>query len=171
MKNRDKPVEYNNQDYEYMSSLSSAILVQTPSRVSRVLKIWLVTIFLLILWASFAEIDEITRGDGDVIPYGQNQLIQNLEGGIIDAILVKEGQVVKKGEVILKINNAKSTSTSETNEMKFQELQAKRLRLFAEANQLKFEDIETTYPNLKTQIKLAKELYNSSKLEFLAKDN
>ena len=171
MKRNNKPVEFTENDYDFMKSLSSAVLVKTPSKISRVIKIWLITIFLFILWASFAEIDEITRGNGDVIPYGQNQIIQNLEGGIVENILVQEGQSVKKGEIILKINNAKSISTSKTNEMKFQELTAKRLRLYAEANQLEFEEMETTFPELKKQIKLAKDLYDSNKLEFLAKDN
>jgi adhesin transport system membrane fusion protein len=166
----NKPVEYTEKDYDFMNSLSSAILEQTPSKVSKVLKIWLITIFLFILWASLAEIDEITRGDGDVIPYGQNQVIQNLEGGIVESILVKEGETVKRDQIILKINNAISTSSSKTNEMKFHELQAKRLRLYAEANQLEFKDVETTFPELKQQIRLAKELYESSKLEFEAKD-
>ena len=135
LKRNNKPVEFTENDYNFMQSLSSAILEKTPVKTSRVIKIWIWTIFLFILWASFAEIDEITRGDGDVIPYGQNQVIQNLEGGIIESILVEEGQIVKKGEVILKINNAKSISTSQTNEMKFEELTAKRIRLYAEANQ------------------------------------
>jgi len=171
LKRTNKPVEYTEKDYDFMNSLSSAILVQTPSRVSKVIKIWLITIFLFIVWASLAEIDEITRGDGDVIPYGQNQVIQNLEGGIVESILVKEGEIVKRGQIILKINNAKSISSSRTNEMKFHELQAKRLRLYAEANQLEFKEMETTFPELKQQIELAKDLYDSDKLEFLAKDN
>ena len=108
LKKNNTPVEYNEKDYEFMNSLSAAILNRTPSRVSKVLKIWLFSIFAFIIWASFAEIDEITRGDGDVIPYGQNQVIQNLEGGIVESILIKEGQSVKEGEVILKINNSKS---------------------------------------------------------------
>ncbi|WP_321779692.1 HlyD family type I secretion periplasmic adaptor subunit [Sulfurimonas sp.] len=113
----------------------------------------------------------MTRGSGDVIPYGQNQIIQNLEGGIVEEILISEGQLVKKGEVILKINNAKSLSSSKTNKMKFQELEAKKLRLFAEANQLNFQNLETTDLELKKQIILAKNLYESDKLEFNAKDN
>ncbi len=167
----NKNIEYTEKDYDFMNSLSSAILVQSPTKVSRVIKIWLITVILFIAWASFAEIDEITRGSGDVIPYGQNQIIQNLEGGIVEGILVSEGQLVKKGEVILKINNAKSLSSSTTNKMKFQELEAKRLRLFAEANQIAFQDLETTDLELKKQIKLAKNLYNSDKLEFNAKDS
>lgn len=171
MKKSNKPAEYNEKDYEFMNSLSSAILEQSPSHISKVLKIWLFTIFALIVWASFASIDEITRGDGKVIPYGQNQVIQNLEGGIVESILVNEGQSVKAGQVILKISNAKSTSSSRTNEMKFQELTAKRLRLYAESNSLPFETIATDDEELKKQIELAKKLYNSNKLEASAKDN
>ncbi len=166
LKKTNQTVEFKENDYEFMNSLSAAILTRSPSRVSKVLKIWLFSIFAFIIWASFAQIDEITRGDGDVIPYGQNQVIQNLEGGIVEAILVKEGQKVTIGQVILKLNNAKSLSTSQTNEMKFKELEAKRVRLYAEAHSLKFKSNKI---NLQTE--LAQELYNSNKLEFKAKDS
>ena len=154
-----------------MNSLSAAVLEQSPSKMSRVIKIWLFTIAAFLIWASLAEVDEITRGDGDVIPYGQNQIIQNLEGGIVESILVEEGQIVKEGEVVLKINNAKSVSSSRTNEMKYYELEAKRLRLHAEANQQPFEVPEVEDKELKSQIKLAQNLYNSNKIEFSAKDD
>ena len=101
MKKTNKPVEYSEKDYEFMNSLSSAILNNTPSKISKVLKIWLFTVGISLVWASFAEIDEITRGDGDVIPYGQNQIIQNLEGGIVESILVEEGESIKKGEEVI----------------------------------------------------------------------
>ena len=171
MKKSNKLVEYNEKDYEFMNSLSSAILERSPSHISRVIKIWIFTFLALILWASFAYIDEITRGDGKVIPYGQNQVIQNLEGGIVESILVTEGEAVKAGQVILKISNAKSTSTSRTNEMKYQELEAKRLRLYAEANSLAFQAKKIDDPQFKEQIERARKLYNSNKLEMNAKDN
>ena len=170
-KKTNKPIEYTENDYSFMNSLSAAVLQRTPSRISKVLKIWLLSIFLFILWASFAEIDEITRGDGKVIPYGQNQIIQNLEGGIVEAILVKEGDLVKKGEVILKINNAKSTSTSLTNKMKFHELKAKQIRLEAESYQKPFKMIQTDNAELKKQLELAQRLYKSNQIEMMAKDN
>ena len=171
MKKSNKPVEYTQKDYEFMNSLSSAILEQTPSKISKVLKLWLITILLFIIWASFASIDEITRGSGKAIPYGQNQVIQNLEGGIVESILVHEGQVVKKGDVILKINNAKSESTSETNIMKYNELIAKQLRLDAEANSHRFRTLKTDDKELKKQIQLAKQLYRSNRIEILAQDD
>ena len=171
LKKTNKPVEYTQNDYNFMNSLSAAVLQRTPSRVSKVIKIWLLTIFLFIIWASFAQIDEITRGNGKVIPYGQNQIIQNLEGGIVESILVEEGKPVKKGQVILKINNAKSLSTSSTNEMKYKELKAKQLRLQAEAYQKPFKTIQTDDEELKAQIELAKRLYDSNRIEIIAKDN
>jgi len=164
-------IEFNEKDYEFMNSLSSAILEQSPTKVGRILKIWLFSIFAFLLWASFTQIDEITRGDGKVIPYGQNQVIQNLEGGIIESILVEEGESVKKGDIILKINNAKSLSTSATNHMKYNELIAKKIRLKAEAYQVKFKNIKTKNPILQEQIDLAYKLYISNKQEANAKDD
>lgn len=170
MNKNNKPVEYSQNDYSFMNSLSAAVLESTPSRTSKVLKVWLFTIVAFIIWASFAEIDEITRGDGDVIPYGQNQIIQNLEGGIVESILVNEGEIVKAGQVILKISNAQSTSKSRTNEMKYYELEAKRLRLYAEAHGKNFIAPKVEDENFAKQINLAQNLYNSNKLEFDAKD-
>jgi len=169
MKN-NKQIEYNEKDYEFMNSLSSAILQHSPRKMSIVIKLWLFTLIAFITWASFAEIDEITRGNGKVIPYGQNQVIQNLEGGIVESILVHEGKQVKKGEVLLKINNLKTVSSSRTNAMKYNELFAKRLRLYAEANGLAFKSVKTDDPDLEKQIELAQKLYDSDKLEFEAKD-
>lgn len=171
LKKNNKPFEYTKNDYNFMNSLSAAVLEQTPSKMSRVIKIWLFTIAAFLIWASLAEVDEITRGDGDIIPYGQNKIIQNLEGGIVESILVEEGQIVKEGEVILKINNAKSVSTSRTNEMTYYELEAKRLRLYAEASQTPFTVPEVDDEEFKSQIKLAQNLYNSNKTEFNAKDS
>lgn len=169
MKNK-KTQEFNSKDFEFMNSLSAAILEKSPSNMSRVLKIWIFTIFAFILWASLAEIDEITRGDGKVVPYGENQVIQNLEGGIIESILVKEGELIKRGDVILKINNSKTFSTSATNIVKVNELKAKKLRLYAESNRLPFEKIDTEDKEFKKQIELALELYNSNKIEKTAQD-
>ena len=166
MKKSNAPVEYNSKDYEFMNSLSAAILIKTPGNTSKVIKIWLFSVFAFIVWASYAEIDEITRGDGDVVPYGQNQIIQNLEGGIVESILIKEGQLVKAGEVILKISNVKSVSSSATNEVKFHDLEDKRARLHAEANDLEFQADHDD-----EQIRLEQQLYASNKLEFQAKDN
>ena len=120
-------------DYEFMHSLSSAVLEVAPTRLRFILYFWIVTIFLFFLWAKFALIDEIARGDGSIIPSGENQIIQNLEGGIVEEILVSEGQEVEKGAVLVRINNQKSMSSFSSNAIKADALEAKIARLSAEA--------------------------------------
>ena len=61
-------------------------------------------------WASWAELDEVTRGDGKVIPSRQVQVVQNLEGGIVAAILVREGAIVEPGQVLVRIDDVRAAS-------------------------------------------------------------
>jgi adhesin transport system membrane fusion protein len=125
-------------DYEFMHSLSAAVLQVTPSGIRIVLFFWVIAIFVFIIWAKFALIDEIARGDGEIIPSGENQMIQNLEGGIVKQILVKEGQSVVKGQVLLKIDNQKSRSSFSSNAIKADAIEAKINRLRAESSGKKF---------------------------------
>jgi adhesin transport system membrane fusion protein len=162
--------EFNQKDYEFMKSLSAAILERTPSKVSRVIRIWLIAVLGFIVWASFASIDEITKGSGKVIPYGQNQNIQNLEGGIVESIMVHEGDDVKEGQAILKINNSKSVSSATSNDIKVASLRAKQLRLRSEANMVPFIVPETADANFKAQLELERKLYDSDMEEYKAKD-
>lgn len=67
-------------------------------------------IIVLIVWASFAHVEEVTRGDGKVIPSRQLQVIQSLDGGVVSEILVREGDVVEEGQLLLKIDETRATS-------------------------------------------------------------
>ncbi|MDD3056208.1 MAG: HlyD family type I secretion periplasmic adaptor subunit [Aliarcobacter sp.] len=87
------------------------------------------TIFLS--WASFSEVDEAIKGTGRVVPSGQTKVIQNLEGGIISAILVEEGKTVKKGDIIYNLSNAFFSSEFITKEIDLLSLQAVLVRLEA----------------------------------------
>lgn len=88
---------------------------------------------IFLLWASFAEIEEVTRGEGKVIPSSEVQVIQNLEGGIIEEILVKEGQEVKEGEVVLRMRDVDAASDYGSNKAEFMGLKTAIIRLQAEA--------------------------------------
>jgi adhesin transport system membrane fusion protein len=70
----------------------------------------LVVVLLLVLWACFAHVEEVTRGDGKVIPSKQLQIVQSLDGGVVSEILVQEGQVVEAGQLLLKIDETRATS-------------------------------------------------------------
>lgn len=69
-----------------------------------------VMLCVLLLWAAWAEVDEVTHGQGQVVSSQRTQSIENLEGGILEAILVREGQPVEKGSPLAQINNEASAS-------------------------------------------------------------
>lgn len=120
-------------DYEYIQSLSAAVLSTTPRRLRMVLYFWIAAIALFIVWAALAKVDEIARGNGQVVSSAHNKMIQHLEGGIVEEIMVKEGQSVKANQPLLKIKNEKSTASFQSNELGNFSLQAKLMRLKAEA--------------------------------------
>ncbi len=93
-----------------------------------------VVIFLIcfLAWAGLSEIDQQVRTSGRIIPAGQAQLVQHLEGGIIDRILVKEGERVEKGQPLFQIRNQKASSELEGNKLVLSAFDIKLQRLQAE---------------------------------------
>lgn len=148
------------EDHDYINSLSQAILQKSPYRLRIVLYIWIFVFATFLIWANVAKIDELVRGNGEIVPSGENQLVQNLEGGIVAEILVNEAQLVKKGDILLKIENRKSESTYAQSKLKAQELQAQIYRLKAEATNSELhidESFTKKYPILS---KREEKLYN-----------
>ncbi|MFO1070678.1 MAG: HlyD family type I secretion periplasmic adaptor subunit [Geminicoccaceae bacterium] len=84
------------------------------------------------VWASRATLDEVTRGDGRVIPSRQVQVVQNLEGGIVAAINAREGEVVDAGQVVMRIDNVRAASDFREKRARFLALEASAARLRAE---------------------------------------
>ncbi|MDD2267398.1 HlyD family type I secretion periplasmic adaptor subunit [Sulfuricurvum sp.] len=159
---RDENHSFDSNDLTFMRSLSTAVLEDTPKRLRLVLLFWFVTVIFFLLWAAFSPIDEIVRGNGKVIPGGDNQMIQNLEGGIVNSILIKEGQKVKEGDVLLKVDNIKSSSTYESSQYKSAELRAKLVRLRAEANGGAFSPTAEDMKQIPAQIMQERSLYLSN---------
>ena len=79
-------------------------------RAQTIVRAAVVVVVLLIVWAALAKVDEITKGDARVISSRQLQLVQSLDGGVVSEILVKEGQVVEKDQLLLKIDETRATS-------------------------------------------------------------
>ena len=98
------------------------------------LALWITAVFVLtaIIWANFAALEEITRADGRIIASSQTQVVQNLEGGILSAILVKEGDRVEKGQVLLQIDNTRFASSFNESQSAITTLRFKMLRLASE---------------------------------------
>ncbi|RWL84223.1 MAG: HlyD family type I secretion periplasmic adaptor subunit [Mesorhizobium sp.] len=80
-------------------------------------------------WASFAEVDEIARGDGKVIPASKTQVIQASEPGVVQEIAVQIGQTVKKNDLIIRLDNSGNTSSLGEEKAKARALQARIARL------------------------------------------
>ncbi|MFE3836883.1 HlyD family efflux transporter periplasmic adaptor subunit [Pseudogemmobacter sonorensis] len=96
--------------------------------------VWVVSAALLIalIWAAFAQINEITRGEGTVIPLRRMQTIQSLEGGILSELLVHEGDIVREGQVIARMDATRFRSAFLETKAEIDTLQAEIARLEAE---------------------------------------
>lgn len=126
-------------ELEFASSLSSAVL-EKPSKTPRyILYLVFIGFGWLLLWANFAEVDERVQSNGRVIPSSKLKQIQNLEGGIVKDILVHEGDMVKKGQELIKIDNIKSKGSLGEKKAKYYTLVARAVRLKAESNNKKFD--------------------------------
>lgn len=158
-KNKKK---YSSIDIQYMDSLNAAVLQRSSAKLYMLLYIIAFLIFFLILWANFAEIDELTRGIGKVIPSHKIQIIQNLEGGIIKKILVSEGELVKKGQVLLHIDDTGAGSSFQENTIRINELKARAIRLRAEAGIAPFKINKKTMGQFLNIIKEEERLYKTN---------
>ncbi|MDY0232494.1 MAG: HlyD family type I secretion periplasmic adaptor subunit [Sulfurimonas sp.] len=121
-----------------------------------------ITVFLV--WAYFAQIDESVKGVGKVIPSGQTRLLQHLEGGIISDILVAEGDVIEKGQVLFRIKNQYFISEQRENIIKLTAYQAKLKRITAllkEEKELIFD--KDTYESIPIIIENEIALFESQK--------
>ncbi|PBB22880.1 secretion protein HylD [Mesorhizobium sp. WSM4312] len=121
-----------------------------------------------VAWASFAEVDEIARGEGKVIPASKTQIIQASEPGVVQEIAVKIGQIVKKNDLIIRLDNTMNTSS-------LGEQQAKARALQTRIARLKFEqtgNIDGPFPCPAEIQKVAPEICdNEQKLLVARRDN
>lgn len=141
---------------------------QTPVKARAIIYwSWLI-VLALIVWANFTQIEEVTRGEGRVIPSGQVQMIQSLDGGIVSQILVKEGQTVVRGQPLIKVDETRAISSLKENKAQYLALVAKQFRLRALAEGGVFnppKEIITEVPEVYHQ---EQALYLSSKEELSA---
>jgi len=108
-------------------------------RAQKIVRASVVIVLLLIVWAALAQVDEVTRGEGKVVPSSQLQVLQSLDGGVVSQILVKEGQVVEAGQLLLKIDETRATSGVRESEAQGFALRARQARLSALADGTPFQ--------------------------------
>ena len=114
----------------HLEDLTDRIKPRTASSVL----LWVVTGFVLVffIWAAFAEIERTVRGMGRVIPSSQLQIVSNLEGGIVEEILVRQGQLVRAGDPLVRLDRTQSGAEFGSGEATAAALEAKIARLSAE---------------------------------------
>ncbi len=108
-----------------------ALLQQEPLRARRLLRVAFAVVALLLVWAAFARIDEVTRGQGKVVPTSQVQVIQSVDGGVVEALMVKEGQIVEAGQLLLRVDPTRFLSNMQESRVTQLAYQVKALRLEA----------------------------------------
>ena len=124
---------YGKNDIRFMDSLCAAVNADSPARSNVILYLITIVFICLLAWTSFAEIDERTQGVGRLIPSQQIQTVQNLEGGIVKDILVREGETVQQGQTLVVIDNSGAGSSFEESKTVINELKARAVRFAAEA--------------------------------------
>ncbi|MDZ7277217.1 HlyD family type I secretion periplasmic adaptor subunit [Pantoea eucrina] len=139
-RNRKKPLSA--ADGEFMNDVQASLLAQTTPGSRLVLWIIIAVIGIGLTWAHFARVEEITKGDGKVISRSREQVIQSLEGGILAEMNVREGSVVNRGDVLLKIDPTRAQSSYREGLSKMIGLKGSIARLRAEAysQSLTFDD-------------------------------
>lgn len=153
------------EDSQYMSDINAAILYQSPIQSHIILWISALFVFTALIWANYATLDVVTRGTGKTIPSSHLQVIQNLEGGIVSEIMVKEGDVVDKDQPLLRLDDVRFSSSFKEEKIKAITLQASIARLQALANGTELHmpaEIERNYFDLAMH---ERQLYNSKREE------
>ena len=116
---------------DFATDADLAMLRQEPLRARLVLRVTGITVVLFVVWAAVAQLDEVTRGDGKVIPSRQLQVLQSIDGGLVSEILVHEGDVVQPGQLLIKIDETRFASSVSENRAQYLSLLAKSARLKA----------------------------------------
>ena len=118
-------------DLAWSEEADLAILEQAPLKAKKLMYCILAILVATIIWAYYAKVDEVTRGEGRVVPSRQVQVIQSLDGGIVSEILIKEGQLVNIGTPLIKIDETRAVSSLRENKGQYLALLAKQARLKA----------------------------------------
>lgn len=142
-----------------------ARLEQEPLRARALLRWSALVVGALIVWAAFAKVDEVTRGEARVIPSSQLQVVQSVDGGVVKEILVREGQTVNAGDVLLRIDPTRFVSSLRESQATYLALLAKKARLEALSSGRPFDAPAEVVKSSPDIVEHERTLYNSSRAE------
>ncbi|MBY4715356.1 HlyD family type I secretion periplasmic adaptor subunit [Burkholderia cepacia] len=141
------------QDAAFMDDVREALLVRSSAGAQAVLYVVVAVLVAGLVWAHFARVEEVTRGEATVVSQSREQSIQSLEGGIVRQIAVREGELVEKAQLLARIDPTRAESSYRELRSKALGLKATIARLRAEAYgvALAFPDDVTREPALVRQ--------------------
>lgn len=143
------------EDLAFVPSTIAALFQQPPRPAMLVVRSSVIMLGIAFFWAACTRLDEITIGEGHVIPASQVQVVQNLEGGIIAEIPVHLGEVVQKGQVVVRLDETRFASSVGESKVKESALEAKVARLTAESTGAPFvlpPEVAKTDPQLASDV-------------------
>ncbi len=146
----------NNSDVKFINALYSVSHEEASSKVNILFLTILATVISLIIWASIAEIDELTSGEGKVIPSSKIQKVQYFDTGIVSEILIKEGDHVKQGQALMKIDTTRFQATFEETQENILSLKTAKIRLEKE--------LDTNYKGSFNKLTFSRKLKEEAKL-------
>ncbi|MBJ7380370.1 MAG: HlyD family efflux transporter periplasmic adaptor subunit [Polynucleobacter sp.] len=156
--NTDPNLKPNNESNLVLGSradnyLAKAILLEEaapPSYMRTTVKLAMYTIGIFLVWAMFAKLDVVALAPGQIMPIGAVKVIQHVDGGRIAAINVVDGQAVKEGEVLMRLNDTEPSAEYETLNAKFWGLFARseRIRALLENREPDFSKVPKDYATM-----------------------
>jgi membrane fusion protein, adhesin transport system len=140
----------------FSAHMSSAVTAREPDEYSllkrgrRVVQICVVLLAAGLVWAYFAVLEEVSTGEGRIVPNSREQVIQSLDGGILTTLHVREDQIVEAGQVLAQLDPTRTESDVEESAAKYRSALAAATRLEAEVNgtELRFPSKLDAYPAL-----------------------
>lgn len=135
---------------DYIADSQSSVYRHVPQKAANALYLLLAVIVITFIWAFFAKLNVSTNANGKIVASSQVQAVQHLEGGIVKKIDVKEGDHVKKDQVLFVLDDTRFASEYKEGSTKLAVLKADIVRLTAKvdgAEKLEFNsEFQTSYP-------------------------
>jgi len=153
---------------DFATDADLAMLRQEPLRAKVLLRLIGILFAVFVIWSAVANLDEVTRGDGKVIPSKQLQVLQSIDGGLVSEILVHEGDIVQPNQLLIKIDETRFASSVKENQAQALGLMAKAARLKALSDGKPFEPPAEVVKNEPEMVTQERQLYEAKRDEMQA---
>jgi adhesin transport system membrane fusion protein len=131
---KNKPFEpIPSKDLKLVNDLNAALQKEKHTGLFWTISLIFLFLLIFIIWSYNSTVEEVTRGQGSVIPTSREQILQSLDPGTIKEMLVKEGDVVEKDQILLRLDDTRSSAILRESEAKVANLKAMAARLRAES--------------------------------------